>query len=59
MRFNMSEESKMSNRRRVDPSFMPPRFDLRATNSLPHGYKVRESARKTLNRGASEAWLKT
>ena len=54
MRFNMSEDSKRSNRRRTDPNFMPPGIDLRATNSLPHGYKVRECGRKNPNQGAKD-----
>ena len=49
--FNMSEDSKGSNRRHADPNFMPPGIDIRATNSLPHGYKVRECGRRASNQG--------
>ena len=48
----MSEDSKGSNRRHADPNFMPPGIDIRATNSLPHGYKVRDCGRRASNQGA-------
>ena len=59
MRFNMSEDSKGSNRRRgEDPNFTPAGIDLRATNSLPHGYKVRECGRRNPNQGAKDKTVK-
>ena len=39
-------------RRHADPTFLPSGVDLRATNSLPHGYKVREcNIRRNTNQG--------
>ena len=55
----MSEDSKGNNRRRAaDPNFTPAGIDLRATNSLPHGYKVRECGRRNPNQGAKDKTVK-